>query len=71
MAAVPILRSFNDIERELLRAPPVLTAEQIEFIQSPGFTRSDKWASVHYWDTDIRHIGQSVNARIIGSPLYL
>jgi HNH endonuclease/Topoisomerase DNA binding C4 zinc finger len=49
MAAVPMLRNFKDTERELLRAPPVLTAEQIEFIQSPGFTRhSDKWARLRY-----------------------
>lgn len=49
MAAVPILRSFHDIERELLRAPPVLTARQIEFIQSPAFTQhSDEWARLRY-----------------------
>jgi 5-methylcytosine-specific restriction endonuclease McrA len=48
MATVPILRSFHDIERELFRAPPVLTAAQIAFIQSPAFTRSPKWARVRY-----------------------
>ena len=49
MAIVPILRIFNDIERELLRAPPVLTAEQIGFIQSPAFTQhSAEWARLRY-----------------------
>jgi Topoisomerase DNA binding C4 zinc finger/HNH endonuclease len=48
MAIVPILRSFHDIERELLRAPPVLTAKQIGFIQSPAFTRSAEWARLRY-----------------------
>ena len=48
MATVPILRSFHDIERELLRAPPVLTAEQIGFIRSPAFTRSAEWARLRY-----------------------
>ena len=32
---------------------------------------ADIWASVHYWDTDIRHLGQSVNTRAIGSPQHL
>jgi hypothetical protein len=48
MANVPIVRSFQDIERELLRAPPVLTGEQIGFIQSPAFTRSPQWARLRY-----------------------
>ena len=48
MAAVPILRNFHDIARELLRAPPVLTAGQIGFIQSPAFTRSAEWARLRY-----------------------
>ena len=49
MAHAPILRIFNDIERELLRAPPVLTAKQIEFIQSPAFTQhSAEWARLRY-----------------------
>jgi hypothetical protein len=49
MAHTPILRIFNDIERELLRAPPVLTAEQIRFIQSPAFTQhSAEWARLRY-----------------------
>jgi HNH endonuclease/Topoisomerase DNA binding C4 zinc finger len=48
MAAVPILRSFHDIERELLCAPPVLTAAKIAFIQSPAFTRSVEWVRLRY-----------------------
>jgi 5-methylcytosine-specific restriction endonuclease McrA len=48
MANVPILRCFHDIKRELLRAPPVLTAERIGFIQSPAFTRADEWARLRY-----------------------
>ena len=48
MANVPILRSFDDTERELLRSPPVLTTEQIEFIKSPAFTRSAEWARLRY-----------------------
>jgi hypothetical protein len=27
--------------------------------------------SVHYWDTNIRHLRQSVNARVIGGPEHL
>lgn len=48
MPAASILRSFRDIKRELLRAPPVLTAAQIRFIQSPAFTRSTDWARLRY-----------------------
>jgi len=28
-------------------------------------------ASVRYWDTDIRHLGQSMNTRAVGSPQHL
>jgi hypothetical protein len=48
MPIAPILRSFRDIKRELLRAPPVLTAKQIGFIQSPAFIRSAEWARLRY-----------------------
>jgi hypothetical protein len=44
----PILRVIRDVQRELLRLPPPLSARQIRFIQSPAFTRSAKWARLRY-----------------------
>src|ERR1700753_3464523 len=46
---LPLLRIIRDVERELLCAPPVLTDQQIQFIQSPAFTRSsNEWARLRY-----------------------
>ena len=45
----PLLRIIRDVERELLRAPVPLTDQQIQFIQSPTFTRSsNEWARLRY-----------------------
>ncbi|MGE0278642.1 MAG: topoisomerase DNA-binding C4 zinc finger domain-containing protein [Nitrospiraceae bacterium] len=39
---------FREVRRELVRSPLLLSPEQVEFIQSPAFTRSDAWIRLRY-----------------------
>lgn len=48
MSGAPMLRMIREVKRELLRAPPQLSAERVQFIQSPGFTRSEAWVQLRY-----------------------
>jgi hypothetical protein len=36
------------------------------WVADAALAKSLNWASVHYWDADIRHLGRSMNARAIG-----
>jgi len=48
MPAATMLRVIREVKRELLRNPPQLPAERVQFIQSPAFTRSDAWVRLRY-----------------------
>jgi Topoisomerase DNA binding C4 zinc finger/HNH endonuclease len=44
----PMPRMIREVKRELLRPPLKLAPEQVQFIQSPAFTRSDAWVRLRY-----------------------